>query len=106
MKNRLAGYFEQGSGENRPKVDFWVVHTDAFRIFVDETTALNILEALDQRWPRIWLRFRNIFGDRVSLRSRDVLAVHQCTTAARELNRRFYAALAAEEPSEEGWEGV
>ncbi|MDH3732907.1 MAG: hypothetical protein OEU54_05205 [Gemmatimonadota bacterium] len=104
MTNRLTHYFEQEPEKKARRVDFWVVYTRTFRIFVDQSTALTILDSIDQRWPRPWLRFRDLFGDRMSLRSRDVLAVTQSTTDARAIGRLFHTALDAEESADRPWE--
>ena len=103
MNNRLKQYFEPSN--EAPRTDFWQVLGRHDGYLVDERTALGIIAMTAKRWPPRWLYFNDIFGVRVSLRSRDVVSVSESSFEGRRIARRFLKELHDEEPRDEPWEG-
>lgn len=100
MNNRLKEYFELPE----PRSDFWRIVTEWGWVYVDEETAHRILVRIERRFGRRWIRFYDLFGARVSLRTRDIMSVDESTSAAREMGRLFQKALRDEVPDDRPWE--
>ena len=101
MNNRVMQYFEP------PVADagsFWRVVTEWGWVYVDEDTARRVLAQIERPFGRRWIRFCDLFGDRVGLRVRDVVSVDESTPEARELGRRFQELLRNELPDDRPWE--
>ena len=96
MVNRLTRYFEE-TRDRTPRDDFWVVCGPTSWFAVDEPTARHIVERLERRWPPRWLRFVDLFGSAVRVRSRDIDQVIESTADQRAAGRAFRQARQAEE---------
>ena len=107
MKNRLARWLV-APGEEEPEAgDFFVVRTASTVFCVTGPTAAIVERQLESRWAPAWLVFRDLSGSRVRIRTRDVIAVFECTAAQRAADRRFERAREREaRDDEEGpsWE--
>ena len=100
MDNRVEKYFTEDHAE---PLEFWTVNCDMECYCVDADTALALMTLIERRWPPRWLRFRDAFGELVSVRTRDVRSVIQSTTEGRSLGRVLRERLHAEEPQNRPW---
>lgn len=104
MVNRITQYFEEPRGRT-PAQDYWVVSSPTAWYCVDEATAAQILEKLDRRRPPRWLRFVDLFGSAVRVRSRDIDQVSESTAEQRAANRAFQEARRNEQSGDQPpWE--
>src|SRR5690606_29782734 len=91
MVNRLTGYFDQS--DDRPPVDdYYVVACAWDDFYVTSDVAEQILRELQEPSSPRWIRFRDVHGSTVCLRSRLILYVRECTAEQREAARRFWRA--------------
>lgn len=96
MVNRLTTYFEQPQDGPHDQ-DYWVVSSPTAWYCVDEPTAERIQEELERRRPPRWLRFVDLFGSAVRVRSRDIDQVVESTIDQRAAGRAFRQARQREE---------
>jgi len=99
MINRLKEYFGE-SEEEKPEEDFWEVAGDGGWFYVTRATALDVARQLQRLRPPRWLRFRDLFGADVRVRSADVNRVTECTTGHRAAEREFRRARRLEEKAD------
>ena len=73
----------------------------------DEQDIANLIKhALERRWKRKWLEFRDIAGSRICVRTKDVVGLYESTEAQRAQDRRHSRYMKAEAPEDENpWEG-
>jgi hypothetical protein len=77
------------------KRGFWYVSTEMARF---------IESCLDARKPRAWVKFVDLSGARVRLRSGQIQYLTQCTAEQRAFKRQLFKALDDEEEADEkGW---
>lgn len=99
MVNRLTGYFDQP--DDRPPVDdYYVVACAWDDFYVTSDVAEQILRELQEPSSPRWIRFRDVHGSTVCLRSRLILYVRECTAEQREAARRFWRAREREEDAD------
>ena len=90
----MAEQQERPAGQERERLAAWyeeyfLVDAQPAQWMVSTATARVIESALD-RWPQPkWLRFVDILGSRVRVRTRDIRWLQQCTPGTRELWRRW-----------------
>jgi hypothetical protein len=77
-----------------------VVLTECFRFFVTRTSAGRILRDLDASPMPRWVRFVDLHGSRVCLRSELIQFVFESTAAQRSSERHFERALDREEKAD------
>jgi hypothetical protein len=84
----------ESAGQARERLEAWyseyfAMDTDAGYWMVSAAAAREIERALD-RWPRQrWIRFVDITGSRIRLRSTAIRSLTQSTPEIREIWRRF-----------------
>ena len=88
MINRIDLLLGESPGEESYG-DFHVVSGSFGAVVVTADTARAIERALDRRRPPRWLVFRDRSGSHVRLRTREVRAVCESTTAQRAYDRRM-----------------
>lgn len=104
MINRLRPYLgepeENGPEENGPAEDYWELSGESGWYCVSRETALELSRQLERLRPPRWLRFQDLFGAEVRLRSSDVDRVSECTAAQRAAVRKLRRALRQEEKAD------
>lgn len=99
MFNRLKGYFEPFE-DQAPANDFYVVVYGWSVFYVTREVADRILRDLDARSPPRWIRFTDLSGSRVSVRSARISFVFESTFAQRAAERAFDRARRLEEKAD------
>lgn len=103
MINRLMSYFEEP--QERFEADFWTIGVECGYLYVTRETAEDVMRQLNRFWRPRWLRFTDIFGSTVVIRSQEVQGVYECTGEQRALEREFRRARFREEqPDRPPWE--
>jgi hypothetical protein len=97
MTNRLQTLFEEPE-EKQPDEDYYEIRTDCEIYYVSPATAAQVSTQLTRCWPRRWLRFRDLAGAEVLVRSRRVEAITECTGAQRAAERSFRRAARRKRP--------
>ena len=76
--------------EERPVAgEFYVVVAQYSTFYVDANTARRMGRTLDRRWARPWVKFADVAGSRVWLRTRSIEGIYESTPAQRERDRAF-----------------
>ena len=76
--------------EERPVAgDYYVVVAQYATFYVDADTARRMGRTLDRRWLRPWMKFTDVAGSRVWLRTRSIESIYESTPAQRERDRDF-----------------
>ena len=96
---------EQGPEPISPAAgDYFIVSGDCGTWLVSTVMARHIELVLDAQPPARWVRFVDLAGSRVRLRTRQIDYVCQCTAEQRALERRFSRALMRERKADRSWE--
>jgi hypothetical protein len=92
MNNRLMDYFQQPE-RRPPEGDYFEVlaRQDSF-FYVTRAVAESLLRELAVERPRRWIRFRDLTGASVCVRSHLIEHVRERTAAQRESEREFWRA--------------
>jgi hypothetical protein len=98
MANRLKDILHRP--DERVPDDYYVVHTHYERFFVTRTAADRILRDLDAPVLPRWIRFVDLHGSRISLRSKWILYVCESTADQRTNWRKFDRARDLEEKAD------
>lgn len=92
MLNRLKPYLNEP--DEASAGDYYVVLANLDTYYVSREVADRVARLLQRRWPPRWIRFTDLAGSDVRVRSRLIQSVQECTTsqraAARELRRARY----------------
>jgi|SRR5690606_12888817 len=99
MINRLTLFFDR-PGDRPPEDDYYVVASPWDHFYVARDEAERILRELRSPWSPRWVRFRDVHGSSVCLRSRLILYVRECTAEQRAAARRFWRAREEEEKAD------
>jgi hypothetical protein len=99
MTNRLKDYFDQPD-ERPPEEDYFVVAHDCAFFYVTREVAERILVDLQADVPPRWLRFTDVSGSSVCVRTRLIDYVRECTQAQRAAQREFRRARRLEEKAD------
>lgn len=99
MINRLKDYHDEPE-ERPPKEDFFVVAYRFEEFYVTREVADRILRQLDTRTPPRWLRFEDVYGSIVSVRSERIEHVREWTAEQRATERAFRRARRREEKAD------
>ena len=99
MINRLKDRFQEPE-ENAPEQDFHVVAYEFEEFYVTREEAERILRELYASTPPRWIRFTDVNGSMVSVRSARIDHVREWTAAQRESQRAFRRELRREEKSD------
>ena len=72
-------------------LDYWFVSTSSSSYAVSGVMAHEVKRALD-RWPRRrWVRFVDLTGAVIRLRTATIESIEQCSVESRRLGRRIHA---------------
>lgn len=96
MKNRLRDYFQQPE-QPQPSGDYFEVTARYEDFYVTRVVAERILRELAAERPRRWIRFRDLTGSSVCVRSGLIEHVRERTAAQRASEREFRRARQQEE---------
>lgn len=99
MVNRLEDYFEEPE-ERTPESDFFIVSAEFDSFYVSEATAIELMRTLERSPSPGWVRFTEINGSRVCLRTRMIHYVSECTQRQRAAERAFHRARRQEEKAD------
>lgn len=99
MINRLKEYHEEPE-ERPPEDDFYVVAYEYDEFYVTREVANRVLRELEARKPPRWIRFTDIYGSVVSVRSQRIDHVREWTVAQRASARAFRRARRQEEKAD------
>jgi hypothetical protein len=99
MVNRLKEYFDP-SDERPPDDDYYVVRQRYGEFYVTRDVAERILADLASSEPPAWIRFIDVYGSSVCVRSCMIHSVWECTVAQRALERQFHRARRLEEKAD------
>jgi hypothetical protein len=95
----------QDHGKQPPLVgDFYVVNSRYECYYVSPETAARIGRVLDRRWRPRWLKFVDINGGRIWMRTASVESITESTEAQRSADREFQYARRKEEMSDRRWD--
>jgi hypothetical protein len=104
MTNRLKDIFDQPE-KRVPDDDFYVVVSLNERFFVTRATADRILRDLDAPIMPRWVRFVDLHGSKVCVRTRLIKSVFESTVGQRASERQFEKARDREEEADKrSWE--
>ncbi|HEX7051947.1 MAG TPA: hypothetical protein VF188_17195 [Longimicrobiales bacterium] len=104
MINRLKEYFDEPE-EQPPEDDYYVVACAWDDFYVTCDVAERILRELQAPSLPRWIRFTDVNGSRVCLRTRLIEYVRECTAAQRASARRFGRARELEDKADRrSWE--
>jgi hypothetical protein len=99
MINRLKDRFDH-SDDRPPKKDYFVVVYDCAFFYVAREVAERILQELQADVPPRWLRFIDINGSSVCVRTRLIEYVQEYTQAQRAAQREFRRARRQEDKAD------
>jgi hypothetical protein len=99
MINRLKDRFDEPE-ESEPEQDFHVVACVFEEFYVTREEAERILRELDARTPPRWIRFTDVNGSRISVRSVRIDHVQEWTATQRASDRAFRRARRREEKAD------
>ncbi len=86
MINRLKEY--HGEPEERaPADDYFEILCESEFHYVSRETARSIVRQLRRAWVPRWIRFTDLAGSEVEVRSRLIESVHESTTVQRQARR-------------------
>lgn len=88
MINRLKDYLGEPE-ERQPAGDYFVVGYQFQRFFVTREVAEHILSELDRSDLPRWIRFEDLTGAEIAVRTRKIEFVSESTAAARQSARDF-----------------
>lgn len=104
MINRMRGFYE-GPEEQQPREDYHVVSSNCEYFFVTRAVAEGIVLELDVATPPKWIRFTNLHGSHITLRSEQIEYVQEWTAVQRRAARAFRRARDREKKADErSWE--
>jgi hypothetical protein len=93
------------AGERSPSGDFYVVVSQYNTFYVSAAMAAHVGGALGRRWVPRWVKFVDLAGSRVWLRTSAVDAVYESTTEQRGRDRVFHRARREEDRADRpAWE--
>lgn len=84
--------------------DYYIVSTEDGWYFVNADTAARISRVLEARWPPRWVRFVDLTGARVWVRTRLVESLRESTERNRERDREFGYLRRKEERDDRRWD--
>ncbi|HET6231328.1 MAG TPA: hypothetical protein VFE05_14745 [Longimicrobiaceae bacterium] len=98
VETRHLGHAEVPAG------DYFVVATEWNTFYVSAWTAARVARCLDRAWRPCWLKFSDVGGSRVWVRTAKVEAVYESTELQRARDRRFQRALRQETRADRRWD--
>jgi hypothetical protein len=99
MVNRLKDHFD-ASDERPPDDDYYVVSQRFEDFYVTREVAERIMAELQASEPPAWIRFTDVYGSSVCVRSCWIDNVRECTVAQRASERQFLRARRLEEKAD------
>ncbi|HEU4557875.1 MAG TPA: hypothetical protein VFS20_08490 [Longimicrobium sp.] len=95
----------QHAREDQPHAgDYFVLDTRGDWFYVDAETAARVSRALDRRWLQRWVKFVDLNGARVWLRTRVIEAIRESTERQRARDREFQYLRRKEERVDRRWD--
>ena len=91
---------QAGTPQQAISTDYFAVGGERGVWYVSTEMARFIESCLDARKPRAWVKFVDLSGARVRLRSGQIQYLAQCTAEQRAFKRRMYKAMEEEEEKE------
>lgn len=88
MINRIRERFEEPQG-GTPDEDYWEVMGAAGWFTVTAETARKVMGQMDAPSPPRWLRFTDLFGAEIRVRTKGIDCVRECSLAQRSAERSF-----------------
>jgi len=97
---------KQGHAEQeQPRAgDYFVLDTRGEWYYVDGDTAARVSRALDRRWPAPWVKFVDLTGARVWLRTSHIEGIRESTEHQRARDREFQYLRRKEERGDRRWD--
>jgi hypothetical protein len=83
--------------------DYFIVSIDSDSWCVSTEMARFIESVLDGEPPLQWVKFVDLSGSRIRIRTRMIEAIYQCTAEQRAEGRRFSRALSQERKADRAW---
>jgi hypothetical protein len=97
----------RNKGEEAPRqsgaADYFVVSCNNSTWYVSTEMARFIEECLDTRKPAKWVKFVDLIGSRVRLRTREIQYIVQCTADQRATEREFFRTMRKESADDRDW---
>ena len=95
----------QHAREDQPHAgDYFVLDTRGDWFYVDADTAARVSRALDRRWPAPWVKFVDLSGARVWLRSGQIEGIRESTERQRSRDRELQYLRRKEDRSDKRWD--
>jgi hypothetical protein len=88
MINRLKDLFEEPE-EKPPVEDYFEIDGTCGTYYVDRATAQQLAAALGKRWRPRWLRFTDVFGAELRVRTDTIRGILESNSATRRSERAF-----------------
>lgn len=95
---------EQAGREQPSAGDYFVVDTRRDWFYVDAATASRLSRALERRWLPRWIKFVDINGARVWLRTSVIEGIRESTERQRARDREFQYLQRKEERTDKRWD--
>jgi hypothetical protein len=95
---------EEESPPEAGAADYFVVVGEFCTWYVSTPMARFIEECLDARKPPKWVKFVDLIGSRIRLRTRQIEFIAQCTAEQREVERAFFRAIRRERRENKEWD--
>lgn len=102
--NRIIEFFREPDDEREGVGDFYCVSGEFGWCYVSAETARKVEVELDRWRLRRWIRFRDLFGSEIRVRTREVDQVKEFTEEQRRRYRAFDRAREQEKKAERRWE--
>jgi hypothetical protein len=100
--NRIQGAFEDGAARSTGG-EFFVVSGESSTWYVSTPMARFIEQCLDADPRPKWVRFVDLTGARIRLRTRQIDYICQCTPDQRAAERAFFRSLKQERKSDSSY---
>jgi len=92
-------------GEDPPEENFFVIRGECGLFYVARDTAVAVAETLEQDEPPRWIRFTDLQGSEVRVRSALIDCIVESTARQRDAERRFLRARQREDAEDQRpWE--
>jgi hypothetical protein len=99
MINRMRGFYEEPE-QRQPEDDYFVVAYVFEDFYVTREVAERIVRELDAPTPPRWIRFTDVHGSYVTVRSQRIDHVREWTAGQRQSARAFRRAREQEEKTD------
>lgn len=104
MNNRVKEATDDGKERTPEAGSYFIVNARTDTFYVSPETAARLGRLLDRRWRPRWLKFVDMTGARVWLRTANVESVFESTETLRSRDREFSYARRMEEKADRRWD--